>query len=88
MAVRYGGMGRRSMFLHARFRRYRVVLTTRKLQSGLRLSSAALCEFGTDRAWKGEALLRKRRKGQVFLCLSGDKLEECDAQKIASSMCR
>ena len=76
------------MFLHACFRHYRLVFTTRKLQAGLTLSCTALCEFGIDRAWKVEALLRKQRKVQVFIFLSGDKLEECDVQKTASSMCR
>ena len=76
------------MFLHACFRHYRLVFTTRKLQVGLTLSCTALCEFGIDRACKVEALLRKQRKVQVFIFLSGDKLEECDVQKTASSMCR
>ncbi len=54
----------------------------------LRLSSAVLCEFGIDRARSMEALLRKTTKGKFFMCLSGEKSEECHAEKISNSMCR
>ena len=35
-----------------------------------------------------EALLRERHKGKFFMCLSGEKSEECHAEKISNSMCR
>jgi len=46
------------------------------------------CEFGTDRASDMEALLRERHKAKFFMCLSGEKSEECHAEKISNSMCR
>jgi len=41
----------------------------------LRLYSAVFCEFGTDLAWRMEALLRERRRDKLFMCLSGEKSE-------------
>ena len=58
------------------------------LQNELGLRIVVLCEFGTDRAWGMEALLRERRKGRFFMCLPGEKSEDGYAQKTCSSMCR
>jgi hypothetical protein len=55
----------------------------------LRLCSAMLCEFGTDRAQNIAALLRKKddANGKCILCLSGEKSEECHAAKTSNPVC-
>src|SRR5260370_42421467 len=54
----------------------------------LRLCSAVLCEFGTDRARNMEALLRERRQGKFFMCLPREKSQDGLAEHISRSMCR
>ena len=57
-------------------------------QSELELCIVVLDEFGRNRAWDMEALLRERRKGKFCMYLPSDKSEEGHAKKTSSSMCR